>query len=114
MTVLDTVHEHVEAFNARDLDRVVALFAQDAVFANPDQLVVGRRGLRALFADAFAQPVTATLELHRAVVEGESAACELTEALVADGGRVELGLAVFYTVRAGALVRVRTYRDVSA
>lgn len=114
MSVLQTVEAHVEAFNDRDLERIVALFAQDAVFATAEQLVVGRRGLRALFADAFAQPLTAALSLRRAVVDGEHAACELAERLELPGAApVELDVAGFYTVRDGALTRVRIYRDLA-
>lgn len=115
MTVLDTVGEHVAGFNAADLERVIALFAEDAIFANADDLAIGRRAIRALFADAFAQPLTAALVLQRAVVEGDAAACELTETLrTGDGAVTEFALAAFYTVRAGELARVRVYRDLPA
>lgn len=112
MSVRATVDAHLEAFNARDLERTVALFAEDAVFAAGDQLVIGRRSLRMLFGDAYAQPVEVTLELRRAVVEGDTAACELAEHLRLPGGTaVELAVAAFYTVRGGRLVRMRVYRD---
>lgn len=112
MSVLATVEAHLEAFNARDLERVVDLFAEDAVFAAGDQLVIGRRGLRRLFGDAFDQPATVSLELRRAVIEGDTAACELGEHLALPGGTaLELAVAAFYTVRDGALVRMRVYRD---
>jgi uncharacterized protein (TIGR02246 family) len=110
--VLGPVEAHLAAFNERDVDAVMALFAEDAVFATADQLVVGRRGLRALFGDSFAAPVTAALELRRAVVAGDTAACELVERLTLPSGETtELDVAAFYTVRDGALVRVRVYRD---
>lgn len=110
--VLAAVEAHLEAFNAGDADRVLAQFADDAVFASADSLVVGRRGLHALFADSFAAPVRATLELRRAVVQGDTVACELLERLaLPDGSSTELDVAAFYTVRGGALVRVRVYRE---
>jgi uncharacterized protein (TIGR02246 family) len=113
--VLDTVQAHLAAFNAGDLDKLVDLFAEDAVFATVDQLVIGRRGVRALFGDAFDQPITAALHLQRAVVEGDTAACELVETLTfPDGQAAEMPVAAFYTVRDGTLVRVRVYRDVPA
>lgn len=115
MSTLGTVEAHLSAFNARDADAVVALFTEDAVFATADGLVVGRRALRALFSEAFAEPVGAALELRRAVIDGDTAACELTETLaLPDGTSAELPVAAFYTVQRGALARIRVYRDTPA
>jgi uncharacterized protein (TIGR02246 family) len=112
--VLDTVRDHIAAFNDRDLERVLATFGEDAVFATTDQLVIGRRGLRALFGDSFAQSVGAALELRRAVVDGDTAACELVEHLaLPGGGTADVDVAAFYTVRGGLLARVRVYRDLA-
>lgn len=109
--ILDAVAGHLAAFNARDAERTSAGFAEDAVFAAGDQLVVGRRAIRTLFADAFAAPISATLELRRSYVDGETAACELVEHLEVEGDVHELPVAAFYTVRNGLLLRVRVYRD---
>lgn len=110
--VLDAVEAHLRAFNARDVEAVLTLFAHDAVFATADGLVVGRRALRALFTEAFQEPAGAALELRRAVVEADTAACELVERLaLPDGGAAELPVAAFYTVIRGELARVRVYRD---
>ena len=115
MSTLGTVAAHLSAFNARDANAVVALFTDDAVFATADELVVGRRALSALFSQAFAEPVGAALELRRAVVDGDTAACELVETLALPGGATaELPVAAFYTVHSGALARVRVYRDTPA
>jgi hypothetical protein len=112
--VLDTVAEHLASFNARDAERTAAGFAQDAVFAAGDQLAVGRRAIHALFADAFAAPVGATIELRQAYVAGDTVACELVEHLELGGDVQEFPVAAFYTVRSGLLVRVRVYRDAQA
>lgn len=115
MSTLATVEAHLSAFNARDADAVVALFTDDAVFATADELVVGRRALRVLFTQAFAEPVGAALELRHAIVDGETAACELVETLVLPGGgTAELPVAAFYTAQRGALARIRVYRDTPA
>ena len=115
MSTLGTVEAHLSAFNARDAEAVVALFTDDAVFATADDLVVGRRALRVLFTQAFAEPVGAALQLRRAVVDGDTAACELVETLALPGGATaELPVAAFYTVARGALARVRVYRDTAA
>lgn len=110
--VLAAVEHHLAAFNDRALDAVVAGFDPEGVFATADQIVVGRRALRTLFADAFAAPVTASLHLRRALGSGDTVACELVERLTAAGATQELDVAAFYTVRAGLLARVRVYRDV--
>lgn len=111
---LRTVHAHLAAFNAADVAAVLETFAEDAVFATGDQVVVGTRALRVLFSDAFAVPVDARLDLVSAVVEGAVAACELTERLTVAGARHELPISAFYTVHRGRLTRVRVYRDHAA
>ncbi|WP_165492064.1 nuclear transport factor 2 family protein [Egibacter rhizosphaerae] len=110
---LSAVHAHLEAFNAGDVERVVATFREDALFVAGDQVVVGHRALRAMFADAFAAPVEAQLTLNHVVVSGATAACELTETLEVEGSTHSLDVAAFYTAQRGQLVRVKVYRDLS-
>lgn len=108
---LTLVEAHLDAFNRADLDAVMAGFADDAVFTVGDQTAIGARAIRSLFADSFAQPVAARLELARDVVDGDTAACELTEHLTVGGVTHTIEVAAFYTVRRGRLARVRIYRD---
>ena len=108
---LRAVEEHIRAFNARDLDAVMAGFDDDAVFSTTDHLAVGARAIGQLFAESFAAPATARLELQRAVVSGDTAGCELTEFIAAEGVEHTLEVAAFYTVRGGRIARVRIYRD---
>lgn len=108
---LPAVEAHLQAFNAADLDMVMAGFADDAVFSTADQLVVGARAIRALFADSFAAPVQAELVLERIVIGGDTAACELAEHLTVGGTTHTIAVAAFYTVRGGRIARVRIYRD---
>lgn len=105
------VDAHLAAFNAADLMAVMDGFADDAVLSMGDQTVIGARAIRTLFADSFASPVAAELTLHRAVVDGDTIACELTEQLTVEGATHTIDVAAFYTVRQGQLVRVRIYRD---
>jgi uncharacterized protein len=107
------VEAHVAAFNADDLEGLVAGFSEDAVFASGDELVVGRRGIRAMFADALTA-LDARLELRSTVVQGEVAACELTERLVLEGRTYEFHLAAFFTVRDGSIARAKVYREGAA
>lgn len=109
---LDLVAQHLAAFNARNLDGVLATFHDDAVFATGDHLIVGVRGLRALFADAFSE-LEASLELREALTEGDTVACEMVERVRAPtlGVEQEFAIAAFYTVREGRFTRVKVYRE---
>ena len=109
--VPEVVRAHLDAFNARDHEAVLATFGDDAVFSSADGLVIGRRALAVLFAEAFAVEARAVLELRSAVVQGETSACELVERITVGETVHELDVAVFYTVRDGLLARVRVYRE---
>ena len=113
-SALDVVIEHLTAFADRDLDRVLDTFAEDAVFTTADGTVVGRRALRAFFADAFALPVRVEMERRATHVVDDTVVCEIAEHISAEGFSHSLDVAGFYTVRRGKLVRVRVYRDVPA
>ena len=104
------VDQHVAAFNAGNLDALLEGFSEDAVFATGEHLVVGRRGLRAMFGDALAT-LEPKMELRAAVEQGDVVACELTERLAVDGAEFTFALAAFFTVRGGQIVRVKVYRE---
>jgi hypothetical protein len=108
---LPAVEAHLAAFNAADLDAVMAGFDDDAVFSTIDQTIVGSRAIRSLFAESFAAPIAAELVLERVVVGGDTAACELAEHLTVEGTTHTIDVAAFYTVRRGRIARVRIYRD---
>jgi len=108
---LEVVEEHIRAFNACDLDAVMVGFDEDAVFSTAEQLAVGARAISRLFAESFAAPASAHLELQRVVVDGDTVGCELTEQITAEGIQHALEVAAFYTVRGGRIARVRIYRD---
>jgi uncharacterized protein len=107
---LDVVRAHVEAFNAGDVDALMAGFADDAVFVTAEHMVVGTRGLRAMFGDALANLAPA-MELRATVVQHGVVACELTERLTVEGAQFSFQLAAFYTVQRGQIVRVKVYRE---
>ena len=111
--VLDVVQAHFAAFNAADLDALMAGFADDAVFATGEHLVVGQRGIRAMFGDALTA-LAPNLDVRSLVVQGDVVACELAERLTVEGTPFEFALAAFYTVRRGQIVRVKVYREGSA
>lgn len=109
----EVVTAHVEAFNACDLDGVMAGFDDEAVFTTAEHLAVGSRAISRLFADSFSAPASAELAVERMVVDGDSAACEMTERITAQGVEHLIDVAAFYTVRGGRIVRVRIYRDIA-
>ena len=108
--VLDVVRAHIDAFNAGDVDALMAGFADDAVFVTGDHMVVGSRGLRAMFGDALVN-LSPSMQLRATVVQRDVVACELTEQLTVEGAEFTFSLAAFYTVRRGQIVRVKVYRE---
>ena len=108
--VLDIVQAHFAAFNARDIDALMAGFAEDAVFVTGEHLVVGQRGIRAMFTEAL-DALSPTLTLRAAIVQDDVVACELDERLSVEGTPFEFALAAFYTVRRGQIARVKVYRE---
>lgn len=110
---LAAVHAHIAAVNGRDVDAVLRSFDDDAVFTSPDGTVIGSQGIRALFGESFEAPVHATLELRRAVVMGDTVACELIERIHLGEQLHEIEAAGFYTVRDDGIARVRLYRDIA-
>jgi uncharacterized protein (TIGR02246 family) len=64
----------VAAASAGDLDRMLALMADDAVFLNPGQAPIGRDGFSANFSSAHQQfRIRCISELHEVVVVGDVA-----------------------------------------
>jgi hypothetical protein len=107
------VDAHVQAFNAGDIDGLMAGFADDAVFATGEHLVVGHRGIAAMFRDALTN-LAPSLDVRVAVAQGDVVACEMVEHLTVEGTGFEFALAAFYTVRRGQIVRVKVYREGTA
>ncbi len=100
------VQRQLEAYNARNLDALMAIYAADAqMFEHPDKLLAeGTVALRERFAARFREPNLHATLLHR-IVAG---------ALVLDHERVtrtfqegpgEVELVMTYEVQAGRIVR---------
>lgn len=108
------IREHVDAFNAGDLDRVMAGFTQDAVWATGADTFRGADELHALFAGAFAS-LRPTLAIRRVIAAGTVVAAELTETWAApDGAERVAPIAGFYTLAGGRIQRATIYREGSA
>ena len=102
------VQRQLEAYNARDLERLLASYAADAaLFEHPDTLLArGKEALRARFALRLAEPNLHAALLHRTVcgdtvVDHESVTRTFPE------GPGTLELVMIYEVRAGRIARVQ-------
>ena len=107
------VRTHVAAFNAHDLDRLLAAFSGDATWVTGTDRFHGAADLRKLFASAFSES-SPQLSIKNMVVDGDQVACELSEQFVVDGvARVD-HIAGFYRVQAGRITAAKIYREGSA
>ncbi|MFG2306375.1 nuclear transport factor 2 family protein [Actinacidiphila glaucinigra] len=116
MTTTDAVaaiRAHVRAFNARDLDALLAGFTDDAVWITGTTTVRGRAELTALFDEAM-RGLLPTLEVHDLIAEGDRAACRMTETLTYRGDRRTCPIAAFYELREGRIAWAKVYREGSA
>lgn len=104
---------HVAAFNARDLDALLAGFAPDAHWVTGGYAVRGRVELRAFFAAALAG-LLPTLEIRALVADGSAVAAELIERFTHDGTEKVAAIAGFYRFRDGLIARATIYREGSA
>ena len=107
------VRDHIAAFNARDLDRLIACFSTDATWVTGTDRFEGTAELAKLFADAFAE-LSPTLTITNIVVDRDHAACEMSEQLIANGVTRVDHIAGFYHLRSGRITAAKIYREGSA
>ncbi|MFD8075602.1 nuclear transport factor 2 family protein [Streptomyces sp. NPDC059718] len=116
MTTTDAaaaIHAHVAAFNARELDALLAGFTDDAVWITGTTTVRGRVALTGLFDEAM-RGLLPTLEVHDLIAAGDRAACQMTETLTYRGERRTCPIAAFYELRDGRIASAKVYREGSA
>ena len=109
----ETLRRHVDAFNARDLDALLAGFTEDAVWFTGTTAVRGIDELTDLFADAMTQ-LLPTLTIQDVLTEGDRVAAQLTETLTHDGQKRTFAIAGFYRLRDGRITSAKIYREGSA
>jgi hypothetical protein len=107
------VREHIRAFNARDLDALMAGFTDDAVWITGASTATGRTELAGLFTDAMSG-LLPTLTVETLLTGGDKAACQMTETLTADGEERNFSIAAFYVLRGGRIASAKVYREGSA
>jgi hypothetical protein len=103
----------VEAFNAYDLDRLLACFSANAIWLTGRDSFRGTAELANFFENAFAD-LSPKLTIQNMVVQGDSVACELSEELVVDGAARVDHIAAFYRVQSDRITTAKIYRVGSA
>ncbi|MEV0569275.1 SAM-dependent methyltransferase [Dactylosporangium sp. NPDC050588] len=107
------VRRHVDAFNARDLDALMAGFTEDALWITGTSIARGRGELAELFAGAMTG-LLPTLVVQDLIADGDRAACQMTETLTVAGEERIFFIAGFYQLRDGHIASAKIYREGSA
>lgn len=100
------VQRQLEAYNARDLDALMAIYADDAaMYEHPDKLLArGTAALRERFAVRFREPNLHATLLHR-IVAGSLVLDHERVTRTFPEGPGEIELVMTYEVQAGRIVR---------
>jgi hypothetical protein len=106
----EAVLAHIAAFNAGDVEQLVAGFAPDAIFVNGSTSVRGHSDLARFFGDAI-RVFRPSLTVTNLLGGGQHVACELVERVESDGETRLLDKAAFYRVVDGRIVSGRVYID---
>ena len=104
---------HVDAFNARDLDALMAGFTEDALWVTGTSVARGRGELAELFEGAM-EGLLPTLVIRDLLADGDRAACQMTETLTVAGEERTFSIAGFYQLRGGQIASAKIYREGSA
>lgn len=113
MDAAEVVRRHIEAFNARDLDVLLAGFRDDATWVTGTSRFRGIDALENLFANAFGG-LSPTLHLLSLVAEDGRVAWELREDYATGGVRRTDHIAAFYRLEDGLIAAAKVYREGSA
>jgi uncharacterized protein len=107
------VRRHVDAFNARDIDALMACFSDDPTWVTGTDSFHGAAALRELFVAAF-EKLSPQLHLQSVLAQGGLVACELREDFSVGGLERSDRIAGFYRVEAGVITAAKIYREGSA
>ena len=115
-----TVNTLFKAFNAHDLDAVMAVYDPRVVKMNPGLSApqVGRDVVRKIYSDLFTQLPGVRDKVNRIIVEGNQAAVEFTASWSVEGRHGstidrEFRIAAFLTIEDGMITEDTTYYDPS-
>ena len=114
--ILDRLHALADAFNAQDLDRIMAMFAEDAVLEMPrgpdpwGRRFVGKAAVREGLAGRFAGLPDVHYSDDTHMVSGGTGISKWTiTGTMADGRRVRANGCDFYTFRDGLVTMKDSY-----
>ena len=107
---MDPVQEQLEAYNARDLDRFLACYAEDTVIEDGagNRVAAGMEAMRALYGPLFLNSPDLHADVPQRIRAGEfTVDQEHVRGVNLAGFPPEMTLAVAYRVRDGRIVHVR-------
>jgi uncharacterized protein len=107
------VREHVGAFNARDVERLMRGLTDDVVWSSGADLVVGRERVEEFVRDAM-DGLAPTLRIRSLVADEVRAACELVETYRYEGAERRVSIAAFFEFVGGRISVVKVYQEGSA
>jgi uncharacterized protein len=107
------LRRHVDAFNARDLDALMAGFTTDARWVTGTTVVDGHEELTGFFAAAMAG-LLPRLVIEDLLTDGDRAACQLTETVTVAGEERTFAIAGFYRISDGRIASAKVYREGNA
>jgi hypothetical protein len=108
----ELVENHVAAFNAHDVRRVLDGLAEDVVWQTGSDTFVGLHQVERLLREAAG--LLPVLEIKSVLVAGQRAAVEMTERYFHEGRTHEVAIAVFFSFDRGLISRVKVFREGSA
>lgn len=107
------VRDHLEAFNARDLQRLVGGLSEDVVWRTGTDVVVGRERVEVFLRDA-TSGLLPTLQIRSLVADGDLVAGELEERYTHGGVDHQAAIAAFFRFTGTQIIEVKVYREGSA
>jgi hypothetical protein len=110
--VTELVEEHVSAFNAGDVARVLAGLSEEVVWQTGSDTFVGLDQVGDLLRGSAA--LLPVLEIKSVLADGERAAVEMTERYRYEGQTHEVPIAVFFSFTRELISRVKVFREGSA
>jgi len=109
----NVVRDFIAAFNANDLERIMAFFADDAVYHNiPVQPVRGTQAIRAVLQGFMGMASEVDWVVHRLAEAADGVVLsERTDRFLVRGRWIELPVMGAFAVRGGRIAEWRDYFD---
>ena len=107
------VRDHLQAFNARDLERLISGLSGMVVWRTVTDAVVGRAAVEAFLGDAMSG-LLPTLQIRSLVADRDLVACELEERYRHGGVDHQAAIAAFFRFTGEQISEVKVYREGTA